>query len=153
ALLVQLFLGERVIKRLTLVPTASTLPFSLALGSLGAVIFPGFTSVALARVAEVVTRNSLFRSAYEPLFNAVPAREKNASKTIVDVGFERVGDALGYGAAWALAPLGAQAAGRSQLLLAMGVAIAVLFLARFIDAGYRRSLRENLANQSVSMDP
>lgn len=153
ALLVQLFLGERVIKRLTLVPTAATLPFSLALGSLGAIIFPGFVSVGLARLAESVTRNSLFRSAYEPLFNAVPAREKNASKTIVDAGFERVGDALGYGAAWALPALGTVGAGRSQLLLAMGVAIAVLVLARFIDAGYRKSLRESLANQSVSIDP
>ena len=49
ALGIQWFLGERVTKRLTLVPTATTLPYSLALGSMGAIIFPGFPSVRLAR--------------------------------------------------------------------------------------------------------
>jgi hypothetical protein len=153
ALLVQVLFARGAIQRFGLVPTAATLPFGLTLGSLGAILFPGLASAGIARATEVVTRNSLFRSAYEPLFNAVPAREKNAAKTIVDVGFERVGDAVGYGAAWALPALGGQASGRPQLLLALCLSAGVLVLARYLDAGYRRSLRENLDRDPGSIDP
>ena len=153
ALLAQVFLSRRSIEKVGLTPTVAALPLGLALGSLGALIFPSLASATIARGSESVIRNSLFRSAYEPLYNAIPAREKNASKTVVDVGAERVGDALGYGAAWALLSLGAAIAGRAQVALAMLLAIGALLLARSIHAEYLKSLRISLRDHVERVNP
>ena len=52
-------------------------------------------------------RGSFFRSGYELFYTPIPAVEKRAAKAIVDVGFDRLGDAVGGGlvrAALFLAP-------------------------------------------------
>src|SRR5207247_583288 len=120
------------LKRVGLAPTLASLPASVALGSLAALLVPGALSAGIARGAEVVFRNSLFRSGYEPLYNAIPRGHRRASKTVVDVGFERVGDALGALLAWALVPLGVHLASQTQLVSAVALAVSGLFLGRLI---------------------
>ncbi len=152
ALVFQLFLSRRAIERAGLVQTTAALPFGVALGCLGAIAVPGLASAATARGAEYVLRNSLFRSAYEPLYNAMPSSQKNASKTIVDVGVERTGDALGYGVAGAisLVPMGF---GRLQVAAALALAIAALLISRMLRSDYAATLRTNLLNRAVRLDP
>ena len=47
------------------------------------------------RSAESVFRGSLFRTGYEIFYTPIPADEKRAAKSIIDVGFDRLGDAIG----------------------------------------------------------
>ena len=56
---------------------------------------PGFASLTFARGAEAVFRGSLFRTGYELFYTPMPADDKRAAKSIIDVGFDRVGDAIG----------------------------------------------------------
>ncbi len=55
-------------------------------------------SAIVARGAESVFRSSLFRSGYEVFYTPIPTAEKRAAKSIIDVGFDRIGDAVGGGA-------------------------------------------------------
>ena len=63
-----------------------------ALGALLAPIFPVFT---VLRSLESGLRGSLYRAGYELLYTPVPAAEKRTAKTLIDVGCDRAGDALG----------------------------------------------------------
>ena len=47
---------------------------------------------------ESVFRGSLFRAGYEVFYTPIPTGEKRAAKSLIDVGFDRLGDALGGGA-------------------------------------------------------
>ena len=58
---------------------------------------PGLWSVVAARGGESVFRGSLFRTGYEVFYTPVPPDEKRAAKSLIDVGFDRLGDALGGG--------------------------------------------------------
>ena len=49
------------------------------------------------RGGETVFRGSLFRTGYEVFYTPVPPDEKRAAKSLIDVGFDRLGDALGGG--------------------------------------------------------
>ena len=49
------------------------------------------------RGGESVFRGSLFRTGYEIFYTPIPPDEKRAAKSIIDVGFDRLGDALGGG--------------------------------------------------------
>ena len=141
ALVCQYYLSPLALDRLKPARTAQLLPTGLILGSIGVLVAPGLSSAAIGRGSEMVLRNSFFRSGYEPLFNAVAAREKNASKTLVDVGSERLGDAVGYGLAWALLAFGGWLATRAQLGLAIGLAGAALLLANRIHHMYVGTLK------------
>ncbi len=49
----------------------------------------------LLRGGEAVTRNSLYRSAYELFYTPLPTAKKRATKTLIDVGVDRVGTTIG----------------------------------------------------------
>lgn len=71
------------------------LPAVVALGSLVSLLLPSLLVLALARGFEAVMRNSFFRSSYEVFFNPLNPNDKRATKTIIDVGFDRLGDFVG----------------------------------------------------------
>ena len=57
----------------------------------------GLASAIVARGGESVFRGSLFRSGYEIFYTPIPPNEKRAAKSLIDVGFDRLGDAVGGG--------------------------------------------------------
>src|SRR5262249_16056225 len=77
-------------------------------GGVTALIWPGLLATGCVGGAQAVLRSWLFRSAYELLYAPVAPSEKRAAKTIVDVGFDKMGDAVG--------------AGLIRVVLAMGLA-------------------------------
>ena len=103
--LVQLILSRVAVEKFGIAGTVSSLPFSLAFGSIGALILPGVPAASAMRGSEAMIRSSLFKSGYEMLYAAVPRRERQATKAILDVGVDRLGDLLGAlllgGIAWA----------------------------------------------------
>lgn len=123
----------------------ASMPGVVALGGTGALLVPGLGSVALARAAEVVTRNSLARSAYELLFVPIPPRDKRATKTLVDVGVVRVGDFLGGGLVQIALFTVAAGAVRPMLLAAtVMLGLAAVALARRLHVGYLATLERSL---------
>ena len=83
--------------RLGLARTVMAPAVAVVAGGLGAIVFPGLAGITIARGAESVLRGSLFRSAYEIFFTPVPAADKRAAKSLIDVGVDRVGEAAGAG--------------------------------------------------------
>src|SRR4029453_11636388 len=75
--------------------SASAPSLALFVGSAVNLVLPGFASLTVARSAEAVFRGSLFRTGYELFYTPMRAEEKRAAKAVIDVGFDRVGDAIG----------------------------------------------------------
>jgi hypothetical protein len=149
---VQALLSRVSLERLGLANTAAMLPLAVAGGGLAAFAAPGLASIVTARAAEAVLRSSLFRSGYEVLFTPIPPREKRATKTVVDVGSERLGDAAG-GALVALVLFAAPDGARTVLLaLAVALALAGLWMARRLHGGYVRALERSLRTHAVDLD-
>jgi AAA family ATP:ADP antiporter len=125
-----------VLSRLPLALTTATPPLALWIGGLGAIAFPGFWSVLAVRAAESVFRGSLFRTGYEIFYTPVPPEEKRAAKSIIDVGFDRLGDALGSGliSLVILLPLAMQY--NTMLALAIASSAIALVVARQLNRGY-----------------
>jgi hypothetical protein len=147
----QAFLSRVALERAGVAPTIGTLPGALVVGGTVAVLAPGPVSVALARGLGAALQGSLFRAGYDVLYTAIPAAEKRATKTLVDVGCDRLGDLLGSGII-ALVLL-ASPGGSTRVLLGGCVllAAATLLLVAQLRQGYVASLEQGL-RQGV-LDP
>src|SRR5262245_47958677 len=99
--------------------TTSTPSLALLGGSVGSFFAPGFGSLLAARSGEAIFRGSLFRAGYELFYTPIPTAEKRAAKSIIDVAFDRLGDAVG-GGLLRLALLTAPAT-QSSLILSIGM--------------------------------
>ena len=140
------------LEKLGLANTVATLPSAVTVGALGALFFPGLGSAATARTGEAVVRSSLFRSGYELLYTPVPPLQKRATKQIIDVGFERLGDALGGGTIRLMLFLSPQLAHSVMLVAAVVVGSVTLVVARKLHQGYIRALEKSLLNQAVVLE-
>jgi hypothetical protein len=121
-------------------------------GGFGALIAPGIASITAVRGGESVMRGSLFRASYEQLFTPVPTRDKRAAKSIIDVAFDRAGDALGGGLILLVGVLAPAASRTEMLILAMVLSGITLIAARRLHQGYIDSLARNLAAAQVDVE-
>lgn len=64
----------------------------VGLGALAA-LAPSFLTVGALRGADMALGPSLFKSAFEPLFTPLPSTTKRATKSLIDVVFDKGGDA------------------------------------------------------------
>ena len=152
ALVLQVFAGSTVLSRLGLALTTSTPPLALCVGGLGALVFPSVWSVVAVRGCESVFRGSLLRTGYEIFYTPVPPGEKRAAKSIIDVGFDRLGDALGGGLI-SLAILLPQANQYSAMVaLAVVSGAMALIVARQLNRGYIHTLERSLMNRALELD-
>ncbi len=152
SLVFQLFAGPSVLSRLGLALTTSTPPLALCVGGLGALMFPGIWSVVAARGSESVFRGSLFRTGYEIFYTPVPPDEKRAAKSIIDVGFDRLGDALGGGLVSLAILLPPANQYGTMLALAVVSGALALIVARQLNRGYIQTLERSLVNRAVELD-
>ena len=152
ALLVQLFVAPAVLARLPLALTTATPPLALGVGGLVAIAFPGVWSVVAVRGAESVFRGSLFRTGYEIFYTPVPPEEKRAAKSLIDVGFDRLGDALGAGliSLVILLPLALQY--NTMLALAIGSSALALVVARQLNRGYIAEVERAMVRLAGRLD-
>jgi hypothetical protein len=150
--LVQAGLSTIVLKRAGLGRTVGALPAAVTVGGLAALAFPGLATAGLARGLEGVLRNSLFRSGYEVLFAPIPRQVKRATKTLVDVGGERMGDILGGGLVALILVMFPTFSGAALLVLAILFSIAAMWLARQLQQGYVDSLEANLVRGAVDVE-
>lgn len=141
--LLQVVVSRSALERFGVGPVLAVSPFVL-LGGLSAALFaPPVAAAVLLRGADGVLGASVHRSAYEVLFAPLEARKKRASKPLIDVGFDRLGTLLGSGVVALV--LAVTTAAPAVLLSAVGaLAVWRLWLSRGLQAGYRRSLADNL---------
>ncbi|MFN0103250.1 MAG: hypothetical protein ACKV2U_14320 [Bryobacteraceae bacterium] len=146
--LLQTFLAKPAVERLGIAKSVASLPVAVGLGSTVALLIPVYPLVIGLRATEVILRGSLFRSGYEFLYTPVPPADKRAVKTIVDVGFDRMGDAAGAGAVQLMVWLGPALARPEILGLAMVLTAISTTLALRLEASYRGVLERGLVERA-----
>lgn len=152
AFAVQSTSGALALEKLGIAVTTSTPSLALCAGGLGAVAFPGLPAVLIARGSESVFRGSLFRTGYEIFYTPVPAADKRAAKSIIDVGFDRLGDAIGGGVIRLLILLPPARQYAAILLVAAATAGLALIVARRLNRGYIETLERSLLSRAVELD-
>lgn len=143
--------AEPALRRLGIARTASLRPAAAGAGALVAWLAPGLVTAIVARAAEAVLRNSLFRAAYELLFIPLPAAHKRPVKAIVDVGCDRVGTVVGSAMVMAVVAAGA----REEIVLpalAVAAGLATFVVAVRLHDGYVASLAASLRSGAVTFD-
>jgi hypothetical protein len=107
----------------------------------------------VTRGAHGVLQNSLFRSGYELLFTPVAERRKRPTKTIVDVGFDRLGTVAGGLLTLAVVfAAGGRGSTRTLFALAGAGALAAVAVSRRLHRGYVFALEESLRSGVVRLD-
>ena len=152
ALLVQTTPTTFVLEKLGLGTATSSPSGALLLGGAGALAVPGLAAMTVARGAESVFRASLFRTSYELLYTPVPSREKRAAKSLIDVGCDRLGDAVGAGMLRIVLEINPARQYAAILLLMMACSAGSLAIARRLGRGYVETLERNLQNWAVELD-
>jgi hypothetical protein len=152
AFVIQTSASRAMLERFGLALSTSTPSFALLGGGIGGLIAPGLGSLIAARGGESVLRSSLYRAGYELFYTPIPAEEKRAAKAIVDVGVERLGDALGGGLVRAV--LLVAPASQYWVILSMGMACsaAAIIAASRLTRGYMHTLEKKIIDGAVEID-
>jgi ATP:ADP antiporter, AAA family len=152
--LIQAAFSRHFLQQFGLTATISSLPLMVAGGGLGSLVWPGLLSMGFVRGAQAVLRSSLFRSGYELLYAPVAPSEKRAAKTIVDVGFDKVGDAVGAGLIRLVLAIGVAGLTNNWLLTFIAVILSVVsfLLTMRLSKEYVATLESSLLNQAANLD-
>jgi hypothetical protein len=152
AFVIQATSSSVALEKLGLAMTASTPSLALAVTGVGALFIPGLEGALVARAGESVFRGSLFRTGYELFFTPIPSTEKRAAKSIIDVGFDRLGDAVGGGLIRLLILLPLAQQSTALLSTAIACSMAALFVASRLNQGYIATLERSLIDRAVELD-
>lgn len=142
----QIIFGRVVLERLGLAVTVALLPGVVILGGAVGLAVPGLWSTSILRGCEATQRNSLFRAAYEMLYTPLSEQKKRVLKTLIDVGFDRIGTVSAAVIVMVIVALAAQRAEFFLLVAAIACAIVSLGRSRPLHMGYVSGLEESLRN-------
>lgn len=148
---IQWTLGKTSLESWGLGRSVGSLPATVAVTGAAALLVPGIESITLARGSENVLRNSLYRQAYEVLYTPLPARERRSTKTVVDVGVERLGDALG-GTLVAIILVAGVATAATLVAGAVVLGCAGAWVATRVQHSYVQALERGLVDRAVALD-
>ncbi|HEY3667084.1 MAG TPA: hypothetical protein VGL19_13835, partial [Polyangiaceae bacterium] len=115
----------------------------VALGLLS-LLSPSFVTLGALRGSDLAFGPSLFRSAFEPLFAPLPAASKRGTKALIDVLFDKAGDATASVLILAIALGGPLFVQRAPLLLATAAFALTLALSFRARRGYVAELESSL---------
>jgi hypothetical protein len=148
----QLSLTRVVLERLGLAATVAALPvLTGALALFGAAV-PSFGAVVAARGAEAMLRSSMHRAGYELFFTPLSPEKRRGVKTLIDVGFDRVGAILGSAGTLAIVAIVARASVERWVLGAVAAtALAAALVCFRLHRGYVRALEESLEAGAVDL--
>jgi AAA family ATP:ADP antiporter len=153
AFLVQAGSTSVVLQKFGLGIATSSSSVALLAGSAGALVMPAFPAIVAARGAESVARGSLYRAAYELLYTPLLSSEKRAAKAVVDVGCDRLGDAVGAGVLSLVLFLNPTNQYRTILLLTLACCVGSLAIARRVSRGYVDTLVQRMRSGVIDLDP
>ncbi|MGN6103934.1 MAG: hypothetical protein ACTHU0_02410, partial [Kofleriaceae bacterium] len=148
---VQWTLGRRALQRWGLARTLATLPGAVIVFGAAALAAPGLGSFVALRGAENVLRNSLYRDAYEVFYTPLLVHERRATKTVIDVGVERLGDVLGGLLVLALLAM-TQPATTLLLVCAVGLSALGVLVALEAQRSYVQALERSLTASAIELE-
>ena len=140
--LLQTFLSSRSLQKLGIAGTIALLPGAVLVGGVLSVAITRLWTVSLVNALENVLRSSLYRSGYELLYTPVDRARKRAMKTLIDVGFDRLGDIAAAG----LAMLALAFAPHDTNQLAVGIGVFLAALGLLLSLSLHRGYVEELAS-------
>jgi hypothetical protein len=141
-----------VLEKLGLAATTATPSLALAATGLGGLVFPGLAGALVARAAESTLRSSLFKTGYEIFFTPIAPQDKRAAKSIIDVGFDRLGEAVGGGLIGLLIMLPGMWQYTALLGVAIGFSVVAVAVAQRLTRGYIHSLERSLLDRAVELE-
>jgi hypothetical protein len=150
--LVQTSLSRVALERFGLAFTTGTPSLALLAGGIGALSVPAFGTATAARGLESVFRGSLFRAGYEVFYTPIPTAEKRAAKSIIDVGFDRIGDAIGGGTVRFILLLAPQVQYSAIMFMTLLGSAATVAVASRLNRGYIQTLERNLRERAVELN-
>ena len=152
AFVVQVGISPFVLRTFGLGRSVMALPTAVFAGACGSLLVPLFPVSVIVRAVEAILRTSLFRSGYELFFTPIPATEKRAVKTAIDVGCDRLGDALGAGVLQILLLFGPTHAFAPMLFITAAIALVSIGIARQMDRAYLNVLQNGLLNRAIELE-
>jgi hypothetical protein len=150
--LLQAFSSRAVLDRFGLALTTSTPSIALLAGSLGSLVAPGFGGLVVARAGESVFRGSWFRAGYELFYTPMPVAEKRSAKSVIDVAFDRLGDAVGGGLVRVAMVFGPASQSTTILSLAALTSAGAILAASTLNRWYLRALEHSLLERRGQVD-
>jgi hypothetical protein len=150
--LLQSLLSRLALAKLGIARTVATLPAAVALGGVAALFAPALGTFTALRAAESSLHSSLYRSGYELFFTPMSPADKRGIKTLIDVGFDRLGDALGGGLLKLVLAVAGAYAITTMLGLAIGLSVLVVIVAARLQRGYVRTLENRLRDRAGEID-
>jgi len=150
--LVQTLVSRVALEKLGLSRTVGSLPFAVGAGSAVALVVPAFSAIASVRAIELILRGSLFRAGYEIFYTPIAPRDKRAVKVLVDVGCDRLGDAVGAGIVQLAILIGPALARTELLAAAIVLAIVAVSIASLLDQAYTNVLERGLIDRAIELD-
>jgi ATP:ADP antiporter, AAA family len=150
--LLQAFVAARLFDSIGLGGTLAVAPLTGVILGAVASLSPSFLSMGALRGADMALGPSLFRSAFEPLFTPLPSAVKRATKSLIDVVFDKGGDACASLLILLLASAGPLLVQRAPLLLATFSFALALLLALRARQGYIGELEASLRAGAVSLE-
>jgi hypothetical protein len=148
----QTFLAPRSLERFGIGGTIRALPLGVGAGVLGTMLAPIFPVFAVFRAVESGLRGSLYRAGYELLYTPIPAAEKRAAKTLIDVACDRAGDAVGSGIVQLMLWFGAAFIPSGLLGAMLALAAAGVWAASRLDAAYSGLVQQRLIDRAMELD-
>lgn len=149
--LVQWLFGPRLLKRFGIGPVLALMPgLTLFAGLFGAGVGRLWAITAI-RAVQMVTANSLFRSAFELLYTPLPPLIKRPTKAIIDVASDRLGDVVGSGILLALLAVVPGLSSASVVIVAVLVALLALAVTLRLHRGYVEQLAAGLRDGAISL--
>lgn len=147
SLILQVAFGRVAMEKVSLAVHLGVLPGVVVLGGALGLAVPGLISTAILRGAEMIHRNTFFRSAYELLYTPIPELHKRATKALIDVGFDRLGTAAGalltMGAVYVLSPTAPHSQNVLLGIVVVG-ALCTLPIVRSLHGNYIEALEQSL---------
>ena len=148
----QTTLVERALRSVGLTGTVAMRPGVFIGGGVLALVFPRLWAATILRGSAQTVENSFYRSGYEVLYTPLAPSKKRPTKTMIDVGFEKMGVAAGSGIV--LLVVATVPAHSRDILLALAAAagsLALLVCTR-LHRGYVEALADSLRAGSVVLD-
>jgi hypothetical protein len=131
--------------------TVKSQPLAVALCAVLALVSTQLWTVVLLRGGEAVTRNSLYRSAYELFYTPLPTAKKRATKTLIDVGVDRIGTTVGSVGLLLIVHFGTEVATRTVLIASIAMAALAWLVAARLHDGYVSALASSLKSGAVAL--
>lgn len=142
--LIQVSVSRSALERFGVGVVLAAPPAALLAGVLAALVAPPLLGTVIVRGADGVLGASLHRSAYEVLFAPVEPHRRRAVKPMLDVLSDKLGMLVGSGIVAVVVAVAPEGDRIPLLAVVAAVAIARVFLSGGLQAGYRRTLADNL---------